>query len=96
MTSETGIFYECVKYSENQDLKIKFIIEDNNLSVCSDTRKVWKEKKLFFEKYKSKKIFTYHSRCEDARSFTKNAPEGIKTHLKDFECGYVDGSTNAA
>ena len=26
MTSETGIFYECVKYSENQDLKIKFII----------------------------------------------------------------------
>ncbi len=59
MTSETGIFYECVKYSENQDLKIKFIIEDNNLSVCSDTRKVWKEKKLFFEKYKSKKILIY-------------------------------------
>jgi predicted helicase len=44
------------------------------------------------EKFNSKKIFTYHSRCEDAFSFTKNAPEGIKTHLPSFECAYIDGS----
>ena len=63
MTSETGIFYECVKYSENQDLKIKFIIEDNNLSVCSDTRKVWKEKNFFFENINQKiLIYKYNNK----------------------------------
>lgn len=48
--------------------------------------------KQAIKKYNCKKIFTYHSRCEDAFSFTKNAPEGIKTHLPNFECAYIDGS----
>lgn len=41
MTSETGIAYECIKYVENFDLPVYFHIEDNNQSVCTDTRKVW-------------------------------------------------------
>ena len=46
MTSETGIFHECLKFSKNFKLPIHFIIEDNNLSVCTDTKKAWALKKL--------------------------------------------------
>ena len=41
MTSETGIFHECLKYVENFNLPVFFHVEDNNLSVCTNTRKVW-------------------------------------------------------
>lgn len=41
MTSQTGMFNECYRYSINFDLPINFIIEDNNKSVCTDTRKTW-------------------------------------------------------
>ena len=41
MTAETGIAHECMKYSRNHELPIRFIIEDNNKSVVSDTRQVW-------------------------------------------------------
>jgi pyruvate dehydrogenase E1 component alpha subunit len=43
MTSESGIFHECVKYSEGHDLPIQFHIENNGLSVCTDTSSVWEE-----------------------------------------------------
>jgi len=41
MTAETGIFWECLKYVHNFDLPVFFHVEDNNLSVCTDTRKAW-------------------------------------------------------
>mgnify|MGYP001373580112 FL=1 len=41
MTAETGIAHECIKYATNFDLPIRFIIEDNGLSVCTDTRSAW-------------------------------------------------------
>jgi pyruvate dehydrogenase E1 component alpha subunit len=41
MTSETGVYHECLKYVENFDLPVFFHVEDNNLSVCTDTRKAW-------------------------------------------------------
>lgn len=50
MTAETGIAHECMKYSRNYALPIRFIIEDNNKSVVSDTRKVWNSEVLSFEK----------------------------------------------
>jgi pyruvate dehydrogenase E1 component alpha subunit len=59
MTAETGIAYESIKYSINHDLPIRFIIEDNDLSVCTETRKVWGSKKLFFENFNSSKIVHY-------------------------------------
>ena len=52
MTSETGIAHECIKYSINKKLPIHFIIEDNEKSVCTDTRKTWSMKKLTYEKKK--------------------------------------------
>ena len=59
MTSETGIAYENFKFAKNYDLPITFIIEDNNLSVCTDTRKIWNTKKLQYEITKNKKIISY-------------------------------------
>ena len=59
MTSETGIAHECIKYSRNFDLPIHFVIEDNSLSVCTDTRKTWQQKKLSFEGSNDKFITFY-------------------------------------
>ncbi len=42
MTAETGMAHECIKYSANHQLPIRFIVEDNGKSVCTDTRETWK------------------------------------------------------
>ena len=60
MTSETGIVHECVKYSRNYKLPIHFIVEDNEKSVCTDTRKAWNQKKLSYEGSKDKYVTYYH------------------------------------
>ncbi len=49
MTSETGIFHESVKYSHNHQLPIRFIVEDNGKSVCTDTRESWNQPVLTYE-----------------------------------------------
>jgi pyruvate dehydrogenase E1 component alpha subunit len=41
MSAETGIAHECIKYAYGHDLPIRFHVEDNGLSVCTDTKKVW-------------------------------------------------------
>jgi superfamily II DNA or RNA helicase len=49
--------------------------------------------KAAVKKFRPKKIFTFHHRCEAANSFVKKEkPEGIQRHLKDFYTGYVDGA----
>ena len=59
MTSETGIAHECIKYSKNKKLPIHFVIEDNGKSVCTNTRKVWSQKKLTYE-FKKDNYVTYY------------------------------------
>jgi hypothetical protein len=49
MTAETGIAHESIKYSRNHRLPIHFIIEDNEKSVCTDTREAWNQPRLSFE-----------------------------------------------
>ncbi|MGA2030124.1 MAG: thiamine pyrophosphate-dependent enzyme, partial [Verrucomicrobiota bacterium] len=49
MTAETGAFHECLKYSTNHQLPIRFIIEDNGKSVCTDTRRTWNQPALTYE-----------------------------------------------
>jgi TPP-dependent pyruvate/acetoin dehydrogenase alpha subunit len=67
MASETGTFFENWKYSVNHDLPITFVIEDNNKSVCTDTRKVWNCEKLYFQEDKPKIIYyTYESKYPHA------------------------------
>ena len=60
MTSETGIAHECIKYSRNFKLPIHFVIEDNEKSVCTNTRKVWNQKKLSYEGFSDKFVTYYH------------------------------------
>jgi pyruvate dehydrogenase E1 component alpha subunit len=60
MTSETGIAHEVIKYSINFDLPIHFVIEDNNKSVCTNTRKTWGSNIMAFEKNKNKRFVTFY------------------------------------
>lgn len=41
MTAETGGMHEAVKYAANHELPISFVIEDNGISVCTDTKAAW-------------------------------------------------------
>ena len=67
MASETGTFFENYKYALNHDLPITFIVEDNNKSVCTDTRKVWNTDKLAFNSNKNKIIYySYESKYPHA------------------------------
>ena len=59
MTSETGVAHECIKYSKNHDLPIRFIIEDNEVSVCTDTRKTWGTDLLTYENVDDPMIVYY-------------------------------------
>ena len=41
MTARSGIFHECEQYAWGRGLPIRFIVEDNGLSVCTPTEEVW-------------------------------------------------------
>ncbi len=49
MAAETGIYHECSKYAARHDLPIQWIIEDNGVSVVTDTQKSWGDKWLLPE-----------------------------------------------
>ena len=49
MGANMGSFHECVKYSENFDLPITFVIENNSKSVCTNTYDAWGCDKFQFE-----------------------------------------------
>lgn len=59
MTSETGIAHESIKFSIQHKLPIKFIIEDNQKSVCTETRDVWNESKITYEDVNNEYIYYY-------------------------------------
>lgn len=54
MSAETGIFHECTKYAERNNLPIAFIVEDNGVSVNSPTQIVWGD-----GEYNGKSIMRY-------------------------------------
>lgn len=41
MSAETGIFHESKKYADNFNLPISWVIEDNGISVLTNTEEVW-------------------------------------------------------
>ena len=41
MTFESGIVHEATKYATRHHLPIKWVVEDNGQSVCTDTQKSW-------------------------------------------------------
>jgi TPP-dependent pyruvate/acetoin dehydrogenase alpha subunit len=59
MTAESGIAYESIKYSRNHRLPIRFIVEDNEKSVCTDTRAAWNQPVLSYESRNDEYIHYY-------------------------------------
>jgi pyruvate dehydrogenase E1 component alpha subunit len=59
MTSETGMAQTAIRYSEKHDLPITFVVEDNGISVLTETRKVWNSVTLRFEEAQSPKVQSY-------------------------------------
>ena len=41
MTYRSGIAYECISYANSFELPIIWVVEDNGVSVCTNTREVW-------------------------------------------------------
>ena len=41
MASTTGLFHECSVYANANDLPIEFVVEDNDVSVCTPTMAAW-------------------------------------------------------
>jgi len=68
MTAETGIAQTSIRYAERHDLPITFVVEDNGISVLTDTRKVWASETLRFNETKSEKVlvFQYKSKYPHA------------------------------
>ena len=73
MTSETGICQSAIRYAEQHDLPIIFIVEDNGISVLTETRSVWSGQTLRFEERKSLKVksFKYKSKYPHAGAGTR-------------------------
>ena len=59
MTAETGIAHECIKYSQNHKLPIRFIVEDNGKSVCTDTMDAWGMRESSFSQTHNPMIVYY-------------------------------------
>lgn len=47
MAYRGGTFHECVQYANGHALPIRFVIEDNGLSVCTDTMDAWGQERFF-------------------------------------------------
>ena len=59
MTAETGIAHESMKYARNHLLPIRFIVEDNGKSVCTDTRDAWNQPTLSFDDRRDSHVHYY-------------------------------------
>jgi len=55
MGSHTGMFHECVSYADRHELNITFVVEDNDISVCTQTEAVWPKFKC-----DSPRVIQYH------------------------------------
>ncbi len=60
MTSETGVFWESIKLAASWKLPIRFIVEDNDKSVCTPTRETWQKESIFAEKLAASNPYIYY------------------------------------
>jgi len=59
MTSETGMAQTAIRYSNQHKLPITFIVEDNGISVLTETRSVWNSETLRFEELANPNVRSY-------------------------------------
>lgn len=62
MAAETGVFHEVTKYARRNNLPITFVVEDNGLSVDTNTQDSWgrKDGGPNILKYKYKRILPHY------------------------------------
>jgi TPP-dependent pyruvate/acetoin dehydrogenase alpha subunit len=65
-----------IKYASNHELPITFIVENNGLSVLTDTRKVWNSEKLRYEESTSPQIISF-----DYKSKYPHAGAGVRVQF---------------
>lgn len=63
MMSQSGIAFESIMYANNHKLPIQFVVEDNEQSVCTDTRAVWGKHRIswFYDVPLRPGLVTYYS-----------------------------------
>jgi TPP-dependent pyruvate/acetoin dehydrogenase alpha subunit len=73
MTAESGVAHECIKYAANHRLPIRFIVEDNAKSVCTDTRETWNQPTLTYENNSDPNVvyYQYQSKYPHAGAGTR-------------------------
>jgi TPP-dependent pyruvate/acetoin dehydrogenase alpha subunit len=60
MSAESGIVHEAMKYAAGHNLPVRWIVEDNGVSVCTDTRAVWGAGRKSKAQYYSYKLTRAH------------------------------------
>ena len=85
-TEDTGHLFEAARYVDGFDLPCKFIVEDNNRSVCTSKEERWgKATNPIFPDCVTRYSYdiTYpHARTDDKLDLSKNVP--TKTHNEYF------------
>ena len=76
MTSETGMAQSTIRYAYNFDLPITFVVENNGLSVMTDTRKVWNSHRLRYEENESPMVISF-----DYKSKYPHAGAGVRVQF---------------
>jgi pyruvate dehydrogenase E1 component alpha subunit len=68
MTAEMGMAQSAIKYSLGHGLPITFVVEDNGVSVCTDTVSVWALAESSFRRARPQNVryFEYESRYPHA------------------------------
>ena len=59
MAAFTGVTAVAARYANAHDLPITFVVEDNSLSVCTETSAVWKTDEIPPEISGNRKVVTY-------------------------------------
>lgn len=49
MSAESGSFHEAIKYAHHFKLPVTFVVEDNDVSVLTETRPTWGSNRPWFE-----------------------------------------------
>jgi len=81
MTSESGMAYECIKYSVNHNLPIKFIIENNGKSVCTDTKEVWNYNQPFLKYGIWNNMYSKHLHYYEYETKYPHAGAGVRVQF---------------
>ena len=90
MASTLGQFREVQQYAMNWDLPITFVIEDNTLSVKTNTRKVWNSNILPFEPFDYSGKAKY---CEDGK-VEKNLHQNVWYYKYNLHAKWQHAGTN--